>query len=159
MPRRCRSACSVDPVLAQITQLASRILGLLDHIVDVPVPGGNSAASAAGLPEMVSGPVPQIPEDAVDVVRATPQVRASRSQELFVCVPVPQVTEEIVEVLPRPVPQVVEEIVKVPQPVPHERIQERVGEQILAIPCATDEGERRGSSSTSRASDHEGNHG
>ena len=41
-------------------------------------------------------------------------------------VPVPQLKEDIVEVLPRRVPQVMEEVMKVSQSVPFERIQKRV---------------------------------
>ena len=135
------SACSSDLVLAQIKELVSRILGLLDQIVDVPVP-------------KVTGEIPVfvgVWEEIVDAIQVVPQEQVfeecvqNRVPEQIVGVPVPQLMEAVVEVLPQervlnrtpeqimdsPVHQITEEIVEV---LPQERVQHLVFEQIVGSP-------------------------
>ena len=135
------SACSSGLVLAQIKELVSRIQGLLDQIVDVPVPKvtGEIPVFVGVWEEIVDAiqPVPQeqvfeecvqnrFPEQIMDspvpqlmeaVVEEKPQERVqNRVLEQIMDSPVPQLTEEIVErvqlVYDSPVPQIMEEIVE-----------------------------------------------
>ena len=126
------SACSSDLVLAQIKELVSRILGLLDQIVDVPVP-------------KVTGEIPVfvgVWEEIVDAIQLVPQEQVfeervlNRTPEQTVGSPVPQITEEIVDsileqTVGSPVHQITEEIVEV---VPQERVQNRILEQTVGSP-------------------------
>ena len=116
------SAFSFGLVLAQIKELVSRIQGLLDQIVDVPVP-------------KVTGEIPVfvgVWEEIVDAIQLVPQEQVfeecvqNRVLEQIMDSPVPQLMEAVVEVIPQeqvqnrtleqtvgfPVPQITEEIVE-----------------------------------------------
>ena len=141
------SACSFGLVFAQIKELVSRIQGLLDQIVDVPVP-------------QVTGEIPVfvgVWEEIVDAIQLVPQEQVfeecvqNRVLEQTVGSPVPQITEEIVEkvqlVYDSPVPQIMEEIVErvqlvdVGSPVPQitEEIVERLVDVGSPVPQITEE--------------------
>ena len=135
------SACSSGLVLAQIKELVSRIQGLLDQIVDVPVP-----ELAGEIPVFVG-----VWEEIVDAIQLVPQEQVfeecvqNRKLEQIMDSPVPQIMEAVWPSTPRkrvqnrkpeqivgvPVPQIMEDGLPV---VPQECVQNRAPEQLVDVP-------------------------
>ena len=140
-PHECFLACMEEIVETPVLPLQEE-----DDCVDVVHLRPQERVNRTNEP-IVGVPVRQIPEDGVDV-QSKQQERVQRALEPIADVQVPQINRDVVEVLPYlvpqirediaknppcPVPQVMEVIMKVTQRAPHERVQNRVVEQIAGV--------------------------
>ena len=156
---RCAATLLRLPVLflAQIKELVSRIQGLLDQIVDLPVPNVTGEIPVfVGVWEEIVDAIQLVLQEQVFqsirvqivdgtervveqivVPRSTPQERVQNlTQEQIMDFPVSQILEERVQnrtqdqIAVSPVPQIMEAVVEVLPSTPQERVQNRTQERV-----------------------------
>ena len=159
---RCAATLLRLPVLflAQIKELVSRIQGLLDQIVDVPVPKVTGEIPVfVGVWEEIVDAIQLVPQEQVFqsirgqivdgtervveqivVPRSTPQERVQNlTQEQIMDFPVSQILERVQnrtqdQIAVSPVPQIMEAVVEVLPSTPQECVPNPIVEQIGGVP-------------------------